>query len=149
MQRWIIAGLVFIVLLTGGGYFAYRSYQQNRATRIWLPLPTPEVSVEQRREMTVMLNEKLKDPILLEAVCKDSGYAKTMGLASDEEGAKDLLKRFFCEIGTADTPGGKVPSINVGFSCKVKEFSKMGDVTNRLRKDILLILGLPESVDPY
>ncbi|MCF7674431.1 MAG: hypothetical protein K9N23_08035 [Akkermansiaceae bacterium] len=147
MQRWIVAGLVFVVLLMGGGYFAYRTYQQNRTTRIWLPLPMSEVAVEQRRETTTLLKKRLSDPLLMEVVCKDSGYAKTMGFASDEEGSKDLLKRFFCEIGT--TPDGKLPAINVGFSCKVKDFSKMGPVTNRLRKDILRILGLPEPVEPF
>lgn len=149
MQRWIVAGLVFLVLLVGGGYFAYRTYQQNRTTRIWLPLPTPKMTVEERRQTTASLLEKLSDPVLMAAVCRDAGYAKTMDFASEEEGTKDLLKRLFCEIGTADTAQGKVPSINVGFSCKVKHFGKMGEVTNRLRKDILEILGRPAPDEPF
>lgn len=130
------------MVLMGGGYFAYRTYQQNRMTRIWLPLPAPQATVEQRKAMTATLLEKLSDPALMASVCKDSGYAKTMGLPSDAEGTKDLLGRLFCETGTADTPAGKVPSVNVGFNCKVKEFGKMDKVTNRLRKDIIEILGL-------
>jgi hypothetical protein len=68
-----------------------------------------------------------------------------MGLPSDEEGAKDLLKRLFAEIGYAETAKGRVPSINVGFACKVKEFKKMDKVTKRLMVDIGQALGAPAS----
>ncbi len=134
------------MLLVGGVGLGYRTYQQNRDTRIWLPIPTnPELSLAQRKEVAAMLQEQLRDPALLARVSKDSGYAATMGLPSDEEGAKDLLKRLFAEIGYAETAKGRVPSINVGFACKVKEFKKMDKVTKRLMVDIGLVLGAPAS----
>lgn len=144
MQRWIIAAAVFVVLFLGFGYWGYRTYQQNRSTRIWLPLPALEATSEQRREMVDTLTNKLTAPDAMAAICRDSGFAKTFGFASEEEATKNLLTRFFCEVGTADTPNGKVPSVNVGFSCKVKEFHNMDKVTNRMREDILKILGVPE-----
>jgi len=147
MQRWIIAGLVFLVLLMGGAAFGYRTYQQNRNTRIWLPLPVPEATVEQRREMAADLRAKLGDPVLMGAVCKDSGYAGPMGLAADEA-TKALLGRLFVEVGTADTPTGRIPSVNVGFNCKVKNFDKMKKPTNRLRDEIMKILGVSGSNEP-
>ena len=134
------------MLLVGGVGFGYRIYQQNRDTRIWLPIPTnPELSMTQRKEVAAMLRDQLSDPALLARVSKDSGYATTMGLPSDEAGAKDLLKRLFAEVGTAETTKGRVPSINVGFECKVKEFKKMDKVTKRLMVDIGLVLGAPAS----
>ncbi|MBN8458872.1 MAG: hypothetical protein J0M04_13645 [Verrucomicrobia bacterium] len=145
MQRWIIAAAAFMVLFLVLGAFGYRTYQQNRNTRIWLPLPAVEASPEQRKEMADTLKKKLTDPETMAAVCRDSGFAKTFGFSSEEEAVKSLLTRFFCEIGTADTSNGKVPSINVGFNCKVKEFHKMDKVTGRLREDILKILGVPEG----
>jgi hypothetical protein len=147
MQRWIVAAVVFAVLAVSGagiGYWKYREYKQNKPDKIWLPIPTkPELSLEQRQEVVTLLTEKLGELPLLTKVSKDSGYAKDMGLATDEAGAKDLKQRLFIEVGIAETTGGKVPSINVGFHCKKKEFDKMKKVTNRLMADIGIILGLP------
>jgi hypothetical protein len=121
-----------------------REHKQNLPTRIWLPIPTkPELELEKRQEVATLLKDKLSDLALLGRVSKDAGYAKEMGFPTDEEAAKDLQKRLFSEVGTADTPSGKVASINVGFDCKVKEFGKMRKVTNRLMADIGIILGLP------
>jgi hypothetical protein len=147
MQRWIVAAVVFVVLLVSGagiGYWKYREHKQNLPTRIWLPIPTkPELALEEREKVATLLREKLSDLALLTQVSKDSGYAKEMGFPADEEAAKDLQKRLFAEVGLAETPNGKVPSINIGFDCKVKEFGKMTKVTNRLMADIGIILGLP------
>lgn len=134
------------MLLMGAGAFGYRFYQQNRNTRIWLPLPIPAATSEQRQEMAATLRKKLSDPALMGAVCRDSGYAGTKGLSADEA-TKDLLGRLFVETGTADTPNGKVPSVNVGFNCKVKDFEKMKKPTNRLRDDIMKLLGVADSGD--
>lgn len=139
--------MVFVVLLAGGagiGYWKYRDYKQNKPTRIWLPIPTkPELSLEQRQEVVTLLKEKLSELPLLTKVSKDSKYAEDMGLATDEAGATDLKQRLFVEIGTAESPAGKVASINVGFSCKVKEFERMKKVTTRIMVDIGNVLGLP------
>ena len=145
--------MVFVILSVFGVGFAYHTFQQNRPDRIWLPIQTnPEMSLAQRKELAAMLKEKLGDPALLARVCKDSDYAATMGLPSVEEGVKDLQRRLFAEVGTAETTKGRVPSINVGFVCKVKESKakKMEKVTNRLMVDIRLILGAPGSKeDPF
>jgi len=95
--------------------------------------------------MTVkLLKQKLGEHALLVQVSKDVGLAKKMKLASDEEAANALGKRLFVELGKADSPVGKVPSLNVGLNCKVKEFKTMGEVVNRLRKDVFRILDIPE-----
>jgi hypothetical protein len=175
MKRLIATGVIFLGLLVCGvAYLIYqqdrtgRHYEkidqvikqidpepdrkhpvldpQDRPTRIWLPIPTkPELLLEQRQDVVTLLTEKLSELSLLTLVSKDSGYAKDMGLATDEDGAEDLKQRLFVEIGTADSPGGKVPSINVGFICKVKEFERMKKVTNRLMTDIGIVLGLPKK----
>ncbi len=134
-----------MVIALGGGAFAYRNYKQNLDTQIWLPMPINQERPVELREKTVkVLKQKLSDPVLLAQVSQDVGLVKKMRLVSDEEVAKDLAKRLFVEIGTADTARGKVPSINIGFNCKVKEFGMMSDVVNRLRKDIFKILGIPQ-----
>ncbi len=135
--------MVFVVLVVGGAgsaYWIYREHKQNLPTKIWLPVPTADWTAEERIEDAAMLKEKLSDLALLVQISKDSGYAKSMGFVTDEVAAKDLQRRLFTEIGTADTPSGKVPSINVGFNCKVKEFGRMSKVTNLLKVDIGTLL---------
>lgn len=148
MQRWIIAAVVSVIVLVAGAGFGFRAYKQNRATRIWLPIPTrAELTIDQRRDAVALLKKKLGEDELLTKVSVDTGYARDMALADDAAGAADLRQRLFVEIGTADTPAGKVPSINVGFNCKVKEFDRMKKVTNRLMADIGVILGAPAASD--
>jgi hypothetical protein len=129
----------------GGGAIGYRTYQQNRPTRVWLPMPIDTARPLEMRDKTVaILKQRLSDPVVLAAVSKDAGYAKNSGIESDAAAAKDLARRLFVEIGTADTPLGRVPSINVGMECKVKEFRIMRAVVNRLKTDVFKILGLTE-----
>ncbi|MCX6874707.1 MAG: hypothetical protein NTW21_13005 [Verrucomicrobia bacterium] len=147
MQRLIVAAgiLLVLMLMAGGSWFAYRTYQQNRSTRIWLPLPINlDLSAERRQEMVKMLKTKLSEPALLVQVSKDVGLAKRLKLATDEAAGNDLGKRLFVELGEAETPKGKLPSINVGMTCKVKEYKTMDEVMSRLRQDVFKILGVPE-----
>lgn len=136
-----------MLLLGGGavGYFSYKTYKQNRPTRVWLQLPiNPESSADYRKSSVKMLTERLSEPAVLAGVSKDVGLTRKMKLASDDAGAAELGKRLFVELGEMDTPKGKVPTINVGLNCKVKECALMGEVANRMRKDLARIIGLPE-----
>lgn len=145
MQRWIIAAAVLLVLMVGSAAVALRVHRQNQATQVWLPMPiNPALSSERREATVVLLKQKLGAHSLLAQVSKDVGLTKKMKYTSDDEAAADLGKRLFVELGQADTSNGKVPSINVGMKCKVKEFKTMGEVTNRLGKDIFAILGIQE-----
>ena len=80
----------------------------------------------------------------LARVSKDVGLTRKMKVATDDAAANDLEKRLFVELGEFDTPKGKVPSINIGLNCKVKESATMGAVITRMGKDLARILGLPE-----
>ena len=145
MQRWIIAAGVFLVLLVGGGAFGYRTYKQNRPTRVWLQVQiNPEASAESRSATVKMLTQRLGEHARLARVSKDVGLTRKMKVATDDAAANDLEKRLFVELGEFDTPKGKVPSINIGLNCKVKESATMGAVITRMGKDLARILGLPE-----
>jgi hypothetical protein len=147
MQRLIVIGGVIFVLLAmllGGGLFLYRDYyhRPNKMTRIWLPLPAAHITAEQRRTTAASLTKHLTKPEVMAAICKDAGYAKTAGMASEPEATKDLLGKFFCEVGTAVDPkgGAKVSSINVGFNCKAKDIKKLEGVTSRMGKEVERVL---------
>lgn len=143
---------MLLAMLLGGGLFVYRDYyhRPNKMTRIWLPLPAAHLTSDQRKADVASLTKHLTKPEVMGAICKDAGYAKTAGLASEAEATKDLLNRFFCEVGTADTPTGKIATVNVGFNCKAKDIGKLEDVTTRVGEEVRRVssgepLGLPDD----
>jgi hypothetical protein len=143
MQRWIAAGVVAMMLFLGGGYFAYRAYQQNRPHPVWVPLPiNPELETAKRDEIIKGLLGKLKEPELLKNVSKDLGLSQKWSLPSDEECAKEIARRIFVRPGDADSPMGPVPAIHIGLSGKEKESKVTGEIAMRLMDDVWKILGI-------
>ena len=143
MQRWIVAGVVAMVLLCGGGYAAIKIYKQNRPAPVWVPLPiNPELPVEKRDEIIAKLKAHLGEKKLLEQVSKDVGLVAKWGLRTDEEGAVEIASRLFVREGEADTPQGKVPAIHIGIKGKRKESKVTGEIAMRLMEEVWKILGI-------
>jgi hypothetical protein len=69
MQRWIVVGVVAVLLFCGmgiGGLFAYRAYKQNLPGPVWVPMPVnPELPPEKCDEIIARLKEQLGKPALL------------------------------------------------------------------------------------
>ena len=95
-----------------------------------------------------MLKTKLSDQTLLVKVSRDVGLTSKLQLASDEEGAGKIRETLFVRAGEADTPMGKVPSINIGITGKFKDRDISGAITVRLMTDVRKILGLPDPGAP-
>ncbi len=56
MQRWIVWGVVAMMLMLGGGVFAYSTYKQNRPHPMWIPLLlNPALPGEKRQEIAMRL----------------------------------------------------------------------------------------------
>ena len=144
MQRWIVFGVVTMVLVLGGGAFALRTYKQNRPQPIWVPLPiNAELPAEKRNEVAAELKKNLMKPEILIQVSKDLGLPKSFGLPTDEAAANEVAQRMFVEVGEADAPtGGKVPSINIGIKGKRKDTEVSGKIAMRLMQDVWKILGI-------
>jgi hypothetical protein len=143
MQRWIAAGVVALVLLLGGTYFAYRTYQHNRPQPVWVPLPiNPELESAKRDEIIKDLKAKLSAPDLLIQVSKDLGLPQKWNLPSDAECAKEIANRLFIRPGDADSSIGSVPAIHIGIKGKVKESAVSGEIAMRLMEDVWKILGI-------
>ena len=149
MQRWIAVGVVAMMLLVGGGGFARHVYKQNRAQAMWVPLPiNPELPLAKRDALMQKLKTKLSDQALLVKVSRDLGLTHKWQVASDEEGARKIRERLFVKAGEADTPLGKVPSINIGVTGKYKERAISGEIAMRLMADVWQIAGLPAHAAP-
>jgi hypothetical protein len=140
--------MVAVVLMLGGGGFAYKSYKQNRPHPIWVPLPiNPELPGEKRTEIARDLKAKLATPEILIQVSKDLGLPKALGFTSDEAAANDLAERLFVNVGEADSPDGtRVPSINIGVRGRSKDREISGKIAIRLMKDVSAILGIKPPV---
>lgn len=143
MQRWIALGVVAMVLLLGGGYYAHRIYEQNRPQPVWVPLTiNPAMPVEKRDEMAKDLKGKLQDRAALIRVSKDLGLAQKWHLSSDEAAASEIARRLFVKVGETDGKVGKVPSINIGVTGKSKEKELTTALALRLMDDVWKALGI-------
>ena len=138
-----------MMLFSGGGWFAYRIYKQNRPHPVWVPLQiNPELPVAKRDEAINELKTKLAKQELLIRVSRDVGLVSKWHLASDAEGARIIGERLFVKAGDADTPMGKVPAIHIGVKGKFKERGVSGEIAMRLMDDVWKILGIDPPAKP-
>jgi hypothetical protein len=143
MQRWIVAGVVAMLLMGAGGFFALKAYKQSRPAPVWVPLPiNPELPVAKRDEIIVKLKTELSNSDRLIRVSKDVGLVGKWNLSSDEDGAAEVASRLFVREGEADTPQGKVPAIHIGVKGKRKDREVSGQIAMRLMDDVWEILGI-------
>lgn len=149
MQRWIALALVAILLLGSAGGTLLWNQRRNRPDKVWVPLPlNPEVPEDARRTFAKQLDTELRKPEVLLGVATDVHLAEKLGLPSTEAAADELGKRLFVELGTADTTMGKAPSLNVGVNGKSKEHALLGQIAERLMKDVKRFLGVKEPPAP-
>ena len=143
MQRWIALGVLSVILMVGGGGFAYWTYKQNRPNPVWVPLLiNRELTDDKRQEIAIDLKEKLSKSEILNKVSSDLGLARKWNLPSDESAAQEIKKRLFVKIGEADSPEGKLPSINIGVEGSRREAAISGEIALRLMKDVWQLLGI-------
>jgi len=151
MRRWIVIGAVcaFVFAIAAGiGLYIWR---ENRMTKVWVPLPlNAQVTEEQRQELTTDLAKKIRDPELMLKVAQETGLASKLDLPSDDAAAQEIDRHLFVELGEADTPIGRVPSINVGMNCKRKHFKLMGEVSTKIMEHVWKMLGIkPPEKQPF
>jgi hypothetical protein len=144
MQRWIVGGLVALMLL-GAGLIAYYKlvYQPNKPAPVWVPLPIRvDLEIATRDKIIEDLKTKLSDEEVLRNVSKDVGLVKKWNLPSDHDGAREIGRRLFVRAGDADTPMGKVPAIHIGVAGNSREREVSGEIAVRMMKDVWKILGI-------
>ena len=137
--------VVVLGLLLGGGGFAYWNYKQNLPHPVWVPLPlNPEVTDAKRDEIVKELKAKLGTTESLSRISKDLNLTKRWQMASDEEVAGELGRRFFVETSEVDSPTGKVPSINVGVHGPRRDKGVSEEIAMHLMKDVRKLFGIGE-----
>jgi hypothetical protein len=132
-----------MILVVGGGGFAFWTYRQNRPTPVWVPiLVNRELDPARHEEISKDLKTKLMTPEFLLQVSKELQLASKWQLPSDQAAAAEVAKRLFVRVGEADTPDGKAPSINVGLDGPKKDFALSREIAMRIIKDVWKILGV-------
>ena len=126
-----------------GAKFAWREYQLGKPDKIWVPLALPaDISMVDQEKLAEQINEGLRTDAILRKVVTDAGLQEKFDKPDEDAAVKELDRRLFVEIGTADTPNGSLPSINVGLSGTGHEKAVLEDASIRIIKDVWLMLGI-------
>ncbi|MFD0893340.1 hypothetical protein KBB96_18095 [Luteolibacter ambystomatis] len=128
------------LLLAGGGYARY-AYNQNQPDRIWLPLKLPEKDLQ---PVSKKLEEALRKPAVLSAISKELNLAARFNVPNEEAAVAELSKRMYIEVGEAFPPSDRTPAINVGVSGKRKEHALLGEISQRLQKEVSALFGIKQ-----
>ena len=137
MQRWIVAGVLVLCLLLGGGAFAYWKIKQNGPDHSYVPLPFNPESTEEQREQTVKeMKEKLLTKEILTQVVRDCDITNKWKLASEEVAVEDIKRRIIFEAGETKIKGIPTATLNIGFKGKVSEHKELVALAHRLMADV-------------
>ena len=153
MQRWIlwvVLGAVGLVVMFFGARYAKRQYHLSQPNKIWVPIALrADLSMENQKELAVQIEEKLRTDEILRAVVADVGLREKFKQPSEEAAVKELNRRLFVDVGSADTPNGSVPSINIGVAGTGHESDILGEASMRIIRDVWKIIGIdPETGKP-
>jgi len=131
------------VLLAGGAYYARKQYYASKPAPIWVPLALRvDISMEDQGKLAKEIEDRLRNDELLRQVVVDAGLQSKFGSPTEDAAVKELKERLFVKVGTADTPQGTVPSINVGVNGTARERDASGAAATRLIKDVWKMLGI-------
>ncbi|MBC7980156.1 MAG: hypothetical protein H7Y36_06295 [Armatimonadetes bacterium] len=146
MQRWMLyAGLALIglALLAGGGLYAYREYLHGKPDKIWVPLAMrADFPVEDQEKLAAQIDEKLRNTEILRKIVIDADLQSAFKQPDQDAAVKDLNKRLFIEVGTAASPMGSVPSINIGVKGIWGEHDALNKAAEQTIKEVWLMIGI-------
>ncbi len=153
MQRWILWAVLAVLglgLLAGGGLYGLREYKKGRPAPIWVPLGLrADISMEEQNKLAEEIETRLRDEKLLGKVVEDLGLQEEFGVADQAAAIQELDRRIFVKVGKANTPGGTVPSINVGAEGTGHDVEISGKIATRIIKDVWRMIGIdPETGKP-
>lgn len=147
---WAVLGIVGLVVLFFGARYAKREYHLRQPAKIWVPIVLrADLSMEDQKKLADQIREKLRTDEILRAVVVDAGLQKKFKQPSEDAAVKDLKRRLFVEVGSADTPMGSVPSINIGVAGIGHEGDILGEASMRIIRDVYLMIGInPDTGKP-
>jgi hypothetical protein len=153
MQRWMLWTVMGVIGLTAmffGARYAKREYHLRQPSRIWVPVALrADISMEDQKNLAMQIEEKLRTEKILRAVVMDLGLPEKFKQPSEDAAVKELNRRLFVEVGSADTPNGSLPSINIGVAGIGHEGELLGEVSMRIIREVWLMIGInPKTGKP-
>jgi hypothetical protein len=150
---WAVLGVVGLVVMFFGARYAKREYHLRQPSRIWVPLALrADFSMEDQKKLAEEINTSLRTDEILRAVVMDLNLREKFKQPSEDAAVKELDRRLFVEVGSADTPNGSVPSINIGVSGIGHEADLLGEASMRIIREVWRMNGIdPETgkqIDP-
>jgi hypothetical protein len=147
---WAVLGTVGLVVMFFGAKYAKREYHLRQPSKIWVPIALrADLSMEDQKKLAAQIEEKLRTDEILRAVVADVGLQEKFKQPGEDAAVKELNRRLFVEVGSADTPNGQVPSINIGVAGIGHESKLLGDVSMRIVRDVWRMIGIdPETGKP-
>lgn len=147
---WAALGAVGLVVMFFGAKYAKREYHLRQPSKIWVPLALrADLSMEDQKKLAEQINTKLRTDEILRAVVMDLDLREKFKQPSEDAAVKDLNRRLFVEVGSADTPNGSVPSINIGVAGIGHESKLLGEASMRIIRDVWRMIGIdPETGKP-
>ncbi|NJM36587.1 MAG: hypothetical protein HC845_01220 [Akkermansiaceae bacterium] len=144
MQRWIILGVVAMMLVLGGGAFGYWTLRQNRPHPVYVPMPMNEkLSIQQRTDTMKEVRAKLGSKEILSKVSKDLDLVNKLNVFSEDAAVIELENRLMVELGsTANQSGGSAPTLNVGVTGVRKDKEISEKIAMRLMEEVMKISGI-------
>jgi hypothetical protein len=146
MQRWMLwvgLGVVGLVLMFFGARFAWREYHLSKPDKVWVPLALQtDLSMADQQKLADQINGRLRSDEILRKVVADIGLQEKFGQTSEDATVKELDRRLFVEVGSADTPTGLVPSINIGVRGIGHEHDLLGEAATRIMQDVWVMIGI-------
>lgn len=156
MQRWIlwgVLGVVGLVVMFFGARYAKREYHLRQPSKIWVPVVLrADISMEEQKKLAKEIDENLRTDEILRAVVLDAGLQEKFKQPSEDAAVKELDRRLFVDVGSAETPTGPVPSINVGVAGIGHEKEILGEASLRIIRDVWTMIGIDpdtgKSINP-
>jgi hypothetical protein len=153
MQRWMlwaVLGVVGLVVMFFGARFAKSEYHLRQPAKIWVPVALrADLSIADQKTLAGQIEEKLRTDEILRSVVVDVGLQQKFKQASEDAAVKDLNRRLFVEVGSADTPTGSVPSINIGVAGIGREGDVLGEASMRIIREVWRMIGVdPDTGKP-
>jgi len=153
MQRWMlwtVMGVVGLTVMFFVARYAKREYHLRQPSKIWVPIALrADISMEDQKNLAKQIEDKLRTEEILRAVVADIGLQEKFKQPGEDAAVKELSRRLFVEVGSADTPNGSVPSINIGVAGIGHESELLGEVSMRIIRDVWLMIGIdPETGKP-
>jgi len=150
---WAVLGVVGLVVMFFGARYAKREYHLRQPSRIWVPLALrADLSMADQKKLADEINTSLRTDEILRAVVMDLNLREKFKQPSEDAAVKELNRRLFVEVGSADTPNGSVPSINIGVAGIGLEKDLLGEASMRIIRDVWRMIGIdPETgkqIDP-